>query len=88
MQLNHMQRLSVIFEYFRKMADGNLERFTALCNIDKDTVLKAFQRETVYLSMHERFFICANLNLSGFIWSENFQNEEQMFKSLINRYKI
>ena len=88
MQLNHMQRLSVIFKYFHKITDGDLEHFSLLCNIDKDIVLKAFQRESAYLSIHERFFICANLNLSGFIWSENFQSEEQMFKSLINRYEI
>lgn len=83
MELTHMQRLSVIFEYFKKEVNGNVNKFALLSGISKRLVLDSFKRENKYINMHDRFFICVNLELSGFIWDENFLSEEHMLKSII-----
>ena len=82
--LKHMQRLSVIFEYFTSHidTDNKMDRFSLHAKIDRRVVLSALRREEKRLSILNRYNICVNLHLRASIWSDAFENEQHMFKNI------
>lgn len=82
MGLNHAQRMNVMFEYLKREIDGNIDKFALLCGISSKTVYGSLTRQHNNLSMLTRFNICKNLYLSPYVWSDTFENEEDMLKEL------